>query len=228
MGAHSQEQAALLTDYNPASAYSQAYYTIYTNIRLNWRVDPVSSRTILFTTPAMYKNYSAAAANIAIVAAQSGTPTILIDADLYAPTLQQRFALGEQEGLTDLLSAEHITTEAFSSYLSKTFLPDLYVLSTGTRKVSPIEARQRLSAHITEIVLKLSLFLNNTQKQTGLIILHSPPLKESPDALFFSTLVDQTFLLLVAGQTTRTQARQAQEQFELAHAKLTGAILLDV
>jgi hypothetical protein len=40
--------------------------------------------------------------------------------------------------------------------------------------------------------------------------------------------MDQTFLTIATGHTTRTQAKRAQEQLERANAKLAGCIMLDI
>jgi len=39
-------------------------------------------------------------------------------------------------------------------------------------------------------------------------------------------LTDQTVLTVIVGQTTRVQAKQAQEQLEQAHVKLAGVLML--
>jgi len=40
-------------------------------------------------------------------------------------------------------------------------------------------------------------------------------------------LVEQTFLTIATGYTTRTQAKQAQEQLQLTHVKLAGIIMFE-
>jgi hypothetical protein len=40
--------------------------------------------------------------------------------------------------------------------------------------------------------------------------------------------MDQTFLTIATGHTTRTQVKQAQDQLELAHAKLAGFVMIDI
>src|SRR5947209_11010819 len=91
VGNRSQEQYVLLTDYDARTAYSEAYHTLFANIRLNWDSDATRQHTLLVTTPAAYVEQAAAVANVAIAAAQSGIPTLLVDADLRTPGLQQRF-----------------------------------------------------------------------------------------------------------------------------------------
>jgi len=53
-------------------------------------------------------------------------------------------------------------------------------------------------------------------------------MSRSADASVISSIVDQTFLLVIIGQTKRTQALKAQKQLERAHAKSVGVIILDV
>ncbi len=90
MGTRSNEQYTLLTDYDIHSAYSEAYRTLYANICLDWHSDhaqapqsqpqPARCHTLLLTTPTLSASteYVAVATNLAIVAAQSGTLTILL------------------------------------------------------------------------------------------------------------------------------------------------------
>src|SRR5579859_7223053 len=103
-----QEQVSLLTDYDAGSVYTAAYHELYANIRFNWDTQK-QQHTVLITTPTFYAGHAAAAANIGIAAAQNGVPTIVIDADVQHPSLQQRFGIGETLGLSDLLASDSIT-----------------------------------------------------------------------------------------------------------------------
>src|SRR5690242_7136594 len=128
MGNRTNEQHALLTDYGKNTAYSEAFHTLFANIRFNWSSSNTGHdvHTLLLTTPSNYDEQAAVTANLAIVAAQSGTPTLLVDADLRAPKLEQRFGLGKNPGLSDLLQEDGpITPERVISCLQTTFVPGL-------------------------------------------------------------------------------------------------------
>jgi len=106
MGNQSKEQYALLTDYDLNTSYSEALHTLFANIRFTWETNtsqPSHVHTLLLTSVSEYAEQAAAAANLAIVAAQSDYKTILVDADLRTPSLQQRFGLDKNVGLSDLL-----------------------------------------------------------------------------------------------------------------------------
>lgn len=228
MGILSQEQIALLTDYDPTTQYSKAYHTLYNSICFNWDKKQVGQIAILIATPVAYIGQATAAANLAIAAAQNGTPTILVDANLHNPSLQQHFGTDKQSGLSSMFSADVITTQQLVQHLSKTFIPDLHLLGAGPATQQSIEIRRFLSNRLGDIVSSLRLFLKHAATQPGLIIFNSPPVLSDIDAALISSHMDQTFLTIATGRTTRTQAKRAQEQLERAHAKLAGFIMLDI
>ena len=228
MGILSQEQMALLTDYDPTTQYSIAYHTVYNTICFNWDKKQVEQHAILLVTPADYAGQATAPANLAIAAAQNGTPTILVDADLHNPSLQQRFGTEKQSGLSTIFSQDSITTQQLIQHLSKTFIPDLYLLGAGPAMQQSIEIRRFLSNRLGDVVTGLRFFLKDAESRPSLIIFHSPPVLSDIDAALISSYMDQTFLTIATGHTTRTQAKRAQEQLERAHTKLAGFIMLDI
>ena len=225
MGNRSNEQYVLLTDYDTNTAYSEAYYTLFANIRLNWNSTSTKQHTLLLTTPTAHAEQEAAVANIAIASAQSSIPTLLVDADLRAPSLQQRFGLAKGPGLSDLLAEESISPQTIPNYLQSTFVPGLQVLGAGT---SPGQgALLLLSPKLEEVVSSICQYQAASETQPGVVIFHSPPVLTGADASLIAALVEQTFLSIIVGHTTRAQARQAQEQLQRAHAKLVGIIMLN-
>jgi succinoglycan biosynthesis transport protein ExoP len=222
MSIPSQEQVTLLTDYDENSAYSRAYQMLYANISFNWNEAQQQQAAITFMTPSSYAGQATVAANIAIVAARNGTPTIIVDADLRTPTLQQRFGVNANAGLGDLLA--HSTGASVSDVLCETFVPKLYLLSAGTGSPQGLQVHDLPILHRIVDELRHSLASNGS----GLIVFNSPAVLANPDATLISSIVDQVFLLIVAGNTTRQQAKQAQEQLQHAHATLTGVVMLDV
>ena len=226
MSIPSQEQVSLLTDYEAGSTYSTAYQTLYANIRFNWDSEHQKQQTILITTPVVTPRQSEVAANIAIVAAQNGTPTLVVDANFRAPSLQQRFGQAESKGLSDLLTENTRQSQALAPYLSATFVPGLRLLCTGK---TPIQSPNLLlSENLRDIIVSLRQFLAETENKPSLVIFNSPPVLTGLEASAIGSLVEQTFLTIVRGRTTRTQAKQAQEQLQRAQAKLAGVILLDL
>jgi Mrp family chromosome partitioning ATPase len=228
MGNSSKEQYALLTDYESTSAYSEAFHTLFANIRFNWESDASELshiHTLLLTPASDYAEQAAVAANLAIVSAQSGTSTILVDADLRAPSLQQRFGLKKSTGLSDLLEETSITPVKVKEHLQSTFIPFLQVLCAGT--ATSQGATLLLSPKLEECMSCIRKVLVESESAPGIIIYHSPPVLAGADASLIGVLTEQTLMTVVIGSTTREQAKQAQEQLKRARAKLVGAITLN-
>lgn len=226
MGNNANEQYALLTDYDANTTYSEAFHTLLANIRLSWNPEQTELHSLLLTTPSTYSEQATATANLAIVAAQSGIPTLLVDADLRNPSLSQRFGLGKNAGLSDLLREDSIPPQKLASYLQTTFVPHLRLLGAGnsTSEVATL----LLSPKLTEVVESIRQYLKQTETIPGIILFHSPAVLAGADASLLAALVDQTFLTIIKDYTTRAQAKQAQEQLQRAHAKLAGIILLNI
>jgi len=226
VGILSQEQVAPLADYDANSKYSHAYQTLYTNIRLSWDSQRLKPQTILLATPTAYSGQAAVAACIATAAAQTGTPAVLVDADLHTPSLHQRFGLSNDIGLSDLLAMTSITSQAVASRLQPTVVSGLRLLCAGSTPSSG--THWLLSSRLQDVVTYMCQTVAEIEGKSGIIIFHSAPVLDSIDAVVIATLVAQTFLTIVSGRTTRSQAKQAQEQLQCVHAQLAGAILVDV
>ncbi len=236
MGSDSHEQHALLTDYANAAAYSQAFYTLFANIRFHWESEQRAAvqelgatsgsqvHTLLITSASAYKDQLTVAANLAIVAAQSGSETVLVDADLRTPSVRQCFGLAPSPGLSELLEEKDLTMQSITACLQPTFVPGLRVLSAGT--IREQGTALMLSPRLEAVTTGVREIVAASDKQPGIVIYHCAPVLSGPDASLVGALAEQTVLTVIMGKTTRAQAKQAQEQLQQAHIKLAGVIML--
>ncbi len=233
MGIRSREQAsvnALLTDYDTNSAYYQAYQTLYANVRAGWQSEstaPISGSCSLAVTGAVGSaEQESAASNLAIVAAKGNTPTILVDADLRTSGLSQRFGSDPGAGLTDLLADQALTAQKVHTALKATFVPGLLLLPAGSATTQGTSLL--LSPAFGQIVTFLQQALAQIDnKRSALLVFHCPSVLSGADAAIIASQADQTLLCIVAGQTTRAQAREAQEHLLRANARVAGVVLLN-
>ena len=228
MGNQSKEQHALLTDFDLNTSFSEAFHTLFANIRFNWETNIIglsSIHTLLLTSISEYAEQSAIAANLAIVAAQSDYKTILVDANLRTPSLQQRFGLDSSAGLSELLEEPSITPQKVSAYLQSTFIPGLQILASGT--TTPAGATLLLSPKLQACMDSIRKVLEQPGNAHGFVIYHSSPVLACADASLIGALTEQAVLTVVHDHTTREQAKEAQEQLEQANAKLVGAIMVN-
>lgn len=232
MGSRTQEPGALLIDYDADAAYTQAFYTLFANVRFHWESEqPERERgfatpvhTLLVTSASPYRDQATVIANLAIVAAQSGAETILVDAHLHAPTLNQRFGLTPRAGLSNLLEEGEISPQKIATCLQPTIVPNLRLLGAGEARAQG--SALLLSPYLEQVVMSLRDLLASSGKPTGIVLFHSAPALSGADASLIGALTDQTVLTVIMGQTTRSQAKQAQEQLEQAHTRLAGVVML--
>jgi Mrp family chromosome partitioning ATPase len=180
--------------------------------------------SLLLASASAWQGEPAVAANLAIVAAQSGFETVLIDADLHQPGLHKRFTLANRSGLSDLLESGDLTPEIIAENLQTTFVAGLRFLSAGSALTQG--SALLLSPRLVEVAKCIHDLLAVHAQKPGVIVYHSPSVLSSPDASLLSAHVEQTVLAVIIGKTTRQQAKQAQEQLRLAQAQLAGVILL--
>lgn len=226
MALQKQEQASLLSNYNTNATYSLAYTELFANIRFS--LDKAQPQAILLTAPTGESNPGLTATNLAIVAAQNGLPTLLVDASLQSPSIHQRFDIGQVNGLSDLLSAFDKQSQQVEQYIRSTFLPELSLLSTGTLSLSNQEASRLFMRHMAKTIQTLKAYMAARYPGSSLLILHGTPVLTGLEAALIAAEVDRTYLLITKRQTTRTQARNALRHLERTHTTVAGTILLDV
>jgi hypothetical protein len=112
-----------------------------------------------------------------------------------------------------------------SELLQSTFIPGLQVLTSGTSFAAG--ATLLLSPKLEACMDGICKVLEQPGNAPGFVIYHSPPVLAGADASLIGALTEQAVLTVVAGRTSREQAKAAQEQLEQAHVKLVGAIMVN-
>lgn len=200
----------------PKSAAAEAYRALRTNIQFASPDKPV--HTILTTSTSPDDGKSTTIANLAVTFAASGSPTVLIDADLRRPHLHRIFNLSNDAGLTTLVSdmARGHEGEALKLPLQDTQVPNLRVLTSGP--VPPNPAEILASQRMAEI---LALLRGNAEY----VLIDTPPIIAVTDAAVLAPRVDGVLLVVNAGKTRRDLAVKARDMLRQVNANLLGVVL---
>lgn len=190
---------------------SEAYRMIRSNIQ--FATADGTSKSILVTSAARGEGKSTAVSNLGVVMAQAGLKTIVVDADLRQPVLQEIFDLPNQNGLTELLQDTGLEAEEL---LQSTHISGLQVLSSG--KLPPNPSELLGSRRMKEIIIELAAVAD-------VVIYDSPPAVLVPDAAILSKRVDGVVLIIEAGKTRRNIVQQGIFNLQQARANLYGAVL---
>ena len=200
--------AALLYPRSPAA---EAYRTLRTNVEFAAVDAPV--RTILVTSSIPGEGKTTTAANLAVVFAQAGRRTLLIDADLRKPGVHKMFNLQNTEGLTSLLRPDAVDAVSIAQATEQ---ENLAVITTGPLPPNPAEL---LGSQ------RMKVILERLAAAVDLVIIDSPPLRAVTDAAILASITDGTVFVIDAGHTRRGAAVSGRDALAKVGARVLGVTL---
>ncbi|WP_198598589.1 polysaccharide biosynthesis tyrosine autokinase [Salinibacter altiplanensis] len=192
----------------PYSAATEAYRKVWTNLQLG-RPDGESG-TVLVTSPGSGDGKSLTAANLAVIAAQAGHATLLVDGDLRRPRLHEVFDVSRDPGLTETLQ-----NDLEEHAMKRPLADNLCVLPAGTEVESP--AKVLGSARFRE-------FLGEAEQYFDHIIVDSSPVLATADGPMLSDLCDTTLCVARAGTTTEDELNDTLKVLGEVGADVAGVV----
>jgi len=170
-------------------------------------------KSILITSSLSGEGKTLCSSYMAIITAVTlGKKVLLIDADLRHPSLHKIFHLPNVQGLTDVL----VDSCSISQAIQPTKLPNLRVLTTGTRASNP---PQLLSSTTMERVLQ------ELSQQFDLLFIDSPPALVTPEAALLSALTQGLILVVEAGKSRMKEVQRTVAKLRQAKANILGVLL---
>ncbi|MFC1548331.1 GumC family protein [Candidatus Omnitrophota bacterium] len=200
-----------ITSVKPHSTISEAYRGLRTSIMFT--AVEHKRKMLLFTSSGPQEGKTTSAINLAIVMAQSGEKTILLDADLRQPRVEKAFNLDIEHGVTEVLAGK----ENLDSVIHNTDIQDLDIITCGAIPPNPSEL---LGSK------KMSGLLAQLEERYDRIIIDTPPVLAVTDAVVLSGKVDGTIIVVKAGETNRNAVIKTKEIIEsVQSSNLIGAVL---
>lgn len=204
------EKRRLITKMHATSSISEQFKNIRTAIEFSG-VDK-TFQTILITSPEPMSGKSTISANLAIVYAQKGKKTLLVDGDMRKPTVHKTFNQSIFKGLSTSLTGDSKVSDNFQ----KTEIENLFILTSGPIPPNPNEllGSKRMGAVLKEL-----------KTQFDVIIIDSPPVTVVSDALVLASYTDGVLFVFRNQVTMKNKAKQAIEQIKMTRVPIIGAIL---
>jgi capsular exopolysaccharide synthesis family protein len=152
------------------------------------------------------------AANLAHTLARQGREVVLVSSDLRRPAVEKLLGLGQGPGLAEALQDDPIPAIAMLVSIND----HLLVLPAGMPSKHPGEllASKRLNETIA------------TLRQMGVIILDTPPARNSADAITLSSVADATLFVAKSGATRMRSMREATNGLRRDRIRQLGVILV--
>ncbi len=198
---------------HPKSTVTEACRSIRTN--LLFMTAERQLRTMLVTSPGPREGKTTVATSLAIVMAQSGSRTVIVDTDMRRPRVHHAFGIDNDVGMSSVIVGQASLDEA----VQQSEVPGLWVLPCGP--VPPNPAELLLTARFAEILVEL-------QSRFDRVVFDTPPMGAVTDAAILATKVDGVVLVAKAAQTRKEGARQALAQLVEIGARVFGTVLNDV
>lgn len=203
----------LITFKEPTSPMSEAYRTLRTNIQFSSFDEKI--KTILVTSSSPGEGKTTTSSNLAVVMAQGGNKTLLIDCDQRKPSVHKVFKFSNENGLSNILVNTN-EGELKNVGIHQTEIVNLHVLTSGTRPPNPAELLGSA---------KMKHFIEELKQIYDFIILDTPPITMVTDAQILAQYTDGCLLVVSSGEAERDLVIKAKDLLEKVNAKTLGVVI---
>jgi polysaccharide biosynthesis transport protein len=219
----------LITQRAPASPIAEAYHAIQANLLLSPPGADKRSGLYVVTSPNPAEGKSITVANLGVAIAQSGLNVLLVDTDLRQPRLHDILNVENKGTLARLLTQspadyDLAVTQAalpavLQDHVQAAETPNLSVITSGPLPAIPAEVLHSETLPDWIKVFKAHL-------DVDVILFDTPPcLAVADSAILAANIRADVVMVLEAGQTQRSAARQAAEQFRHIGSPISGVVL---
>jgi capsular exopolysaccharide synthesis family protein len=189
----------------------EAYKALRTNLLFS-SVDK-DVKTVVITSAMPNEGKSRTAANLAIVLAQAGHTTLLIDADFRRPSQHRMFGRVRNIGLSNLFVQDMPESALF---VADEQVKDLVVLPSGPTPPNPSELLG--SAQMKALLARF-------RKGFEYIVIDTPPVNAVTDASVLAANTDAAILVVDTNKATYTAVQHAKLALERVGAKVLGSVM---
>lgn len=199
---------------HPTSASAEGFRTLRAAVSLARHSDKLRCIAVSSTIPLEGK--SLVASNFAIVTAQTGLRTLLVDADLRRPSVHKAFQLQSPAGLAAYL-AERV--QSVDEITHTTEVPCLDVVCCGAIPANPSEL---ISSK------RMMHFLEEVGSRYDRVVLDCPPVSAVADPLVVGAMADGLIFVTKFNKIRREHAQRSVQRIQDAGIHLVGLILNDI
>lgn len=199
-----------ITHLDPRSTVAEAYRSLRTSIQYAGLDKPI--HTMVITSSAPQEGKSTTSSNIAIVMAQLGKRTLLVDTDLRRPVINGIYGLEREPGLTNVLFNRISLDEA----VKPTDVENLFILPCGVVPPNPAELLGSV---------RMKVLIEEMKSKFDLIIFDTPPVIAVTDAVLLGMNTDAMLVIARADVTKSDALMRGIDSIERTGAKVLGVVL---
>lgn len=204
----------LVAAFKPYSRVGENLRALRSQLQLRWLQQQQLPKALAIVSPGRGEGRSFMAANLAVVFAQQGQRTLLIDANLRQPRQGKLFHAGGRLGLSALL-AERAGMESIQQVPE---LPALHVLPAGHPPPNPQELLGRAT---------FGKLLHSAAAQYDLVLVDTPAATDYADAELIASRTGAALLLARQNQSTLPALQQLARRLQDSGVAVLGTVLND-
>ena len=170
------------------------------------------NKSLVITAPSSKQGSSYIASNLAVLFAQLGQKTLLVDANMRQPVQHELFRVENRVGLSDVL----VKRSGLEAIQSVSKIENLSLLLSGTIPPNPLDllGRSRFNALLLQL-----------EERYDIIIIDTPAMLESSDAQAISAVTKGVLLVVNKNDTKIADVERAKQQIAIAGAEPVGVVL---
>lgn len=170
------------------------------------------NRIVIFTSTIPKEGKSTVSANYAMSVAMSGEKVLIVDCDIRRPRAHSSFGIEVNKGLGEIL----LEKENLEDVILKDIEPNLDILPST-----------HLNHNVTELFLgnRMKNLLLELRKRYDLIVLDTPPLVISTDAVILSEYSDGVVYVCGYDMVSKKQLIQSRKILDRAKANIYGVVV---
>lgn len=151
-------------------------------------------KVIMVTSSMAIEGKSFVAINLAVVFAQAGKRTVLIEADMYKPKLSAALHLNDETGLSDVLETDQPSSILESCIYRTATYNNLFIIPAGNAPSNPSELLMNSN---------FDILMKELENQFDIIIIDSVPINPVPDAYTICKFATLTLFVVRHGITPK-------------------------
>lgn len=202
----------LIAAYHPFSPQVEVLRAVRSQLMLRWIAR--GRKSLVIVGVGSGDGTSLFAANLAVVFSQLGEQTMLVDANLRAPTQHEIFNLPGRQGLSDILAgrAGYETVNKIESFV------DLSVLRAGTTPPNPQELLSRSA---------FTALRTDLEASHDVVLFDASSLSLGSDALAIAANVGGALIVARKNHTSVNDIHAAAEKMVHSGAEVVGSVLVE-
>ena len=197
--------------YEPFSTPVEAFRALRSQLMLRWFNGSAEQKAMTIVGAAEKEGRSFLAANLAVVFAQLGEHTLLLDADMRHPRQHKLFGIESRTGLSGPISDRGGAVEIQRVQ----GLRELFVLPAGPPPPNPMELISRP---------QFKLLLDELRKSFDVILIDSPPAVKYADAQLIATQAGAALVVSRKDVSRMAETKAVSDYLTQSGSTLLGAV----